>query len=338
MSTKSSSSPALSSSTTLRRTIRSCLLGGAIGDALGMPLEQLPETIVRENFTIPIEHYNDPVEGAPCYRFGLKKGMYTDDTQAVRASAREIAKHGSLSPTIIANALSGWLFHNSLDQAPRYPGVTTLEAMSRYEKTKDALECGVLSGTCGAAIRIAPVALWLSLTRTVNFEQEIVAAAEVTHTDKSAVDGARLVAHLIRTGLLGITPSMGELLTMCSSDLMRKAVATADSAITRRRSSAELALEIGGGTKAHEVVPMALFHMYSCGFDFRTTLTSGLNTFHPSGLDMDSILSISGSVCGVRQIKEVETSEWLPNLEDYQLIASDADGLFFAGTASSRDQ
>ena len=316
----------------LRRAVRSCLLGGAIGDSLGMPLEQLPEMTVRSSFYIPITTYNDPVEGAPCYPFGLKKGMYTDDTQAVRVSAREIASNRALSPKIIAEGLSGWLFENSLGQGPRYPGVTTREAMKRYIKTRDPYGCGVLSRGCGAAIRIAPAAIWLALRKNEDFDKGIIETAQVTHTDKSAVDGARVVAHLIRTGIEGTTPSLEQLLGICSSELMRKAVAGTISAISFGTPPSEFALEAGGGTGAHEVVPLALYHLYSREFDFAKTLTAGLNTFHPSGLDMDSILSISGAVCGVRQVEAVERSEWLIGLEDAETISSEADALFSACT------
>lgn len=310
-----------------RRAVKACFLGGAMGDALGMPLEQLPEAEIRANFGIPIRTYNDPVEGAPCHVFGLKSGMYTDDTQAVRTTTKGIIKTRELTPTVIADALSGWLFDNSLGQGPRYPGVTTREAMKRYVKTRDANTCGVLSRGCGAAIRIAPVAIWLALTGTEDFDDGVVRSACVTHTDKSAIDGARLVAYLIRTGINGTIPQLGELYEMCSSELMRKAIGATQTALSSKTPAAEFALELGGGTGAHEVVPMALYHLYSSNFDFSLTLTSGLNTFHPSGLDMDSILSISGAISGLRSPSAVECSEWLRDLEDADVIAAESDGL-----------
>lgn len=312
---------------TLHRAVRGCFLGGAIGDALGMPLEQLSEVDIRTNFKIPIRTYNNPVKGAPCYVFGLTKGMYTDDTQAVRATAKAIAESGILSPTVVAEALSGWLFDNALSQGPRYPGVTTREAMKRYRASRDPTTCGVLSRGCGASIRIAPVAIWLALTEAQDFDERVVQLACITHTDKSAIDGARIVAHLIRTGIEGHIPPFDELYEICSSDLMRKAMAATRSALSSRAASTEFALELGGGTGAHEVVPMSLYHIYSSDFSFSRTLISGLNTFHPSGLDMDSILSISGAVCGLRFPEAVERSVWLADLEDANLIESEADRL-----------
>jgi len=293
-----------------------------------MPLEQLPERIIRGSFEVPITTYNDPVAGAPCYGFGLKKGMYTDDTQAVRVSAKEIAKNQNLSPAIIADALSGWLFGDTLGQTARYPGVTTREAMKRYLRDGDPLTCGVLSRACGAAIRISPAAIWLSLVRDKDFESKIKEIAQVTHTDRSAVDGALIVGYLVRMGLEGGTPPIDNLLQICSSDLMGKAIARIKSALDAKKSPDEVALELGGGTGAHEVVPMALYHAYGNGFDFERTLEAGLNTFHPSGLDMDSILSISGAICGVRAADSVESSKWLSGLEDAETIAGEAEALF----------
>jgi ADP-ribosyl-[dinitrogen reductase] hydrolase len=325
---RSSSFQGSDNSGQIRRAVKACLLGGAIGDALGMPLEQLPEATIRASFRIPITSFNDPVPGAPCYEFRLKKGMYTDDTQAVRASARAIVESHDLSGALIADALSGWLFENSLDQSPRYPGFTTREAMKRYLNSKDANTCGVLSQACGAAIRISPAAIWLTLQGEAEFENRIREIAQVTHTDRSAVDGAVIVAHLIRTGLEGTTPPLDELLQLCTSDLMGKGLGKTQSALRLKEPAHELALELGGGTAAHEVVPMAIYHIYRNNFDFKVTLETGLNTFHPQGLDLDSILSISGAICGVRSPNGVKNSGWLDGLEDAQVISAEAEALF----------
>lgn len=308
-------------------------MGGAIGDALGMPLEQLPETKIRERFDTPIYEFLDATEGAPCYEFGLKRGMYTDDTQAVRVSARAIAENNALTPRLIADALSGWLFGNALDQAPRYPGVTTVTAMQRYNNTGDPTRSGVPSKGCGAAIRISPVALWLAITNESDFTSTIETIAGITHIEQSAIDGAVIVAHLIKNILQGYVPSFDELNDLCSSDRMRGALRKAKVGTTGQ-SGPDLALDLGGGTGAHEVVPMALYHLYTNSFGFKKTIESGLNTFHPSGIDMDSILSIAGCISGIYAPDEVLSSVWLKDLEDAEVIATEAQALLNAALSS----
>lgn len=302
------------------------MLGGAIGDALGMPLEQLPEAKIRERFRTPIDQFLDATEGAPCYQFGLKRGMYTDDTQAVRVSARAIAERQALTPHLIADALSGWLFDNALNQAPRYPGVTTVTAMERYKEIGDTARCGVPSKGCGAAIRISPVALWLAITNESDFISKVELIARITHTEKSAIDGAVIVGYLLKSILQGHIPPFEALIDLCSSDLMRRAL-TKSLAATVSESGSELALDLGGGTAAHEVVPMALYHLYTNSFEFKPTIDHGLNTFHPSGIDMDSILSIAGSISGIHTPDKVLSSVWLKELEDADLISGEAEEL-----------
>jgi ADP-ribosylglycohydrolase len=299
-----------------------------------MPFENLPETKIKENFHLPLNSYFDPIEGAPCYEFGLKKGMYTDDTQSARACTIGIAKHRHLTLSIIADALYGWLFRNSLKQEPRYPGITTREAMIRYHKHGDPNKCGVDSATCGAAIRIAPVALWFCVRRPRDIDSEIRKVACITHTANSAQDGAVIVAHLIQHSVKGGAIGFSDLYSRCTSKLMFKALQGVHRALESNTSCDEVAQELGGGTKAHAVIPMAIYHLFKCQFRFNDSLRNALNTFHPSGLDMDSILSVCGAIAGAHFAEEVEQSEWIEGLEDCKKIAREAQDLFKIATDS----
>ena len=70
----------MSSNDTRERMFAGCLLGAAIGDALGMPIEQVGSEEVKRVIGVPIRDFCDPIPGAPCFRFALRRGMYTDDT------------------------------------------------------------------------------------------------------------------------------------------------------------------------------------------------------------------------------------------------------------------
>ena len=317
-----------------RGAVISSLLGGAIGDALGMPFERVSKAKIEASVSLPLRTYCDPVHGAPCREFGLTRGMYTDDTQAVRATARAAAEHRCVSPRIVADALSAWLFDDSLGQEPRYPGQTTRTAMSRYRTNGDPGTCGVLSQNCGAAIRISPVAIWLTIQGENGFADRVRDCARVTHRGDSAVDGALIVASLIRGGLHGETPGFDSMIDMCTSDRMTRALHLVAAALTSERDDTvvanELAEALGGSERAHEVVPLALVHLYRARFDFRETLERGLDTLHPDGIDMDSILSVAGAISGVHCAAQVEGSDWLTDLEDAELIAEEASRLHSA--------
>lgn len=308
----------------MRELTVSCLLGGAIGDALGMPVERVAASVIESYWASPIRCFQAPVPQAPCFQYQLSAGMYTDDTQAVRATAIAIAKHKTASPGIIADALAAWLFEESLGQKPRYPGQTTWTAMDRYRRERNPSTCGVASDSCGAAIRISPVALWLCREKWDCFERGIETTARVTHTGDGAVDGAKIVGRLIRSASEGTIPALAELSGACKSKRMAGAIASVEIALNDRHSRNDMAVELGGGTKAREVVPMALFHLYANKFSFEQSMYSAIDTRHPSGLDMDSIVGIVGAVAGAFNPQAVLESALLTELHDRDTIIREA--------------
>lgn len=309
------------------------MIGSAIGDALGMPFENIAEAKIRKHIRMPVRSYCDPIEGSPCFQFALKKGMYTDDTQATLACALAIAKHGDLTPVIVADALLGWLFHGSLGQEARYPGLTTREAMIRYEETKDPYTCGVDSATCGAAIRILPIALWLCVRKPVDLDEEVRQLARVTHTAHSAQDGAVLVARLIQHAVTGGPITVAHLSGLSTSRLMQKSLNSVRRSLESKAKPDDVVQELGGGTKAHVVIPMAIFHLFRNGFHFEDTLIQALNTLHPSGIDADSIMSVAGGIAGAHFPDEVAQSDWIEGLEDRDAISVAAQKLYEATVA-----
>jgi ADP-ribosylglycohydrolase len=305
------------------RRIRACLLGGAIGDALGMPFERVTSARIKSLYKLPLRDFVDPVEGAPCCEFGLRRGNYTDDTQSTRVSMIAITENNVASPRVIAEALAAWLYQHSLGQEPRYPGQTTRKAMRRFLETNDVENCGCETPSCGAAIRIAPVAIWAASFSESDFVECITDAANITHTGQTAVDGALVVASMIKTGMRNMTPPVDAVASYCKSRRMIQALRKVKHALECDVSADDLVQDLGGQTGAHEVVPLAIFQLYKNKFKFKPTLLSGLNTFHPSGIDMDSVLSIAGAVSGVRDPVGVERSTWIRRVEDAKLISEE---------------
>ncbi len=156
-----------------------CLLGTAIGDALGLPLEGLNRRRAEKLFPGPVRH-----------RLILGRGFSSDDTehtimvlQAYWASpddperfAREYARR-----------LMGWML-----MLPAAAGLATLKAGVRLLVGVPPSRSGVRSAGNGAAMRSAILGVVISdpeqRTRFVD------ACARVTHTDDRAIEGARLVA------------------------------------------------------------------------------------------------------------------------------------------------
>lgn len=315
-----------------RTRFRGCLLGGAIGDALGMPIERVTREAILQAFPEGIETFADPLEGAPCREFGLSKGMYTDDTQAIRAITQAIVRHGQASPHVVAKALRGWYLEGSLGQTPRYPGVTMATAMEEYRRTGDPLRSGVSTSTCGAAIRVAPIALWAAGADQTDFRELVKAASRVTHTGPVALDGALLVAEVLRSGLRNERITIPQLVGLCESGKMRAAMRRVESHLGLRSLSENVLEDLGGSTRADAVVPMAIYLAETSDYRFEVALRKGLKTLHPAGADMDSILALAGSMCGVNRPALVTESAWLHELEDSFTIEREADSLYECST------
>jgi len=171
--------PAWRSKRQLKRTVQGrflgCLLGGAVGDALGAPVEFMKRTEILRRFGPKgITQY------APAYG-GL--GTITDDTQMSMFTAEGLLRayacsaltgsadvpsvvghaylrwlHTQRESAAIVPALDGWLVREKALFASRVPGATVIDALRA--RTSFGERPRNTSKGCGGAMRVAPVGLW----------------------------------------------------------------------------------------------------------------------------------------------------------------------------------
>ena len=177
---------------------RGCLLGMAVGDALGGPLEGLSAQQVRAHYG----QVTDYVDGAVAwkkkpYRWRLP-GLYTDDTQQALALSDVLLECGQADPSRLARLY--------LDLAtPRAGHVGAHRGVGRsFRKVLDDLERGTppcrsgqASAGIGAAMRIAPAALYFAHDPEAMFVA-VMNASLMTHVDIRSLAGAAAVAHAVR--------------------------------------------------------------------------------------------------------------------------------------------
>ena len=65
-----------------------CLVGLAIGDALGMPTEGIGKTLLKELYGGAVQGYENPSPHYP--NSHLKAGQWTDDTRQAIALAKSL--------------------------------------------------------------------------------------------------------------------------------------------------------------------------------------------------------------------------------------------------------
>jgi len=193
-----------------RDRIRGCLLGLAVGDALGAPLEGLSPQQVRAHYGT----VRDYVDGARAwkrkpYRWRLP-GLYTDDTQQALALVDVMLERGAVDPDRLAAIYLALATprgqHLGAHRGSARSFRSVIEAL---DAGRPPLECGQPSVGSGAAMRIAPVAIHFAEDAESRFHA-VLAASLMTHRDIRSLAGAVAVTSGVHRLLRGEerTPSL----------------------------------------------------------------------------------------------------------------------------------
>lgn len=122
------------------------LLGGAVGDCVGLPAENLPRWLVR------LRYPSGPALRRGLVRFFRRAGDVSDDTQLTIAVARSILPDGQYSHAHFRAELRAWYAFRVA------AGRATSEAASRLWRDRDAPSRPSSSQGNGVCIRIANTA------------------------------------------------------------------------------------------------------------------------------------------------------------------------------------
>ena len=260
----------------MRDQILGCILGGAIGDALGGPHEgKRPPVEISDN----------------------DEWRLSDDTQLTLATCEAISScGGSVDPAVIADHFARW------HRASRVTGMgaSTYKALSELVAGGHwALvgRRGEHAAGNGAAMRAAPLAFSLD-PNDHTARRTIRDVSRITHHHEEAYAGALAVVMAVRAAAYGLWDESKNLLRLVAEVLPDTqvrdrliALAGIDEGSTLR----EIASRFGCSGYVVESVPLAL-----CGagrirsLDFKTVLKELI----ACGGDTDTIASIAGQVMG----------------------------------------
>jgi ADP-ribosylglycohydrolase len=194
---------------------RGALYGLAIGDALGMPTQMLSrhEIIVRWGGVMtgfepaPPDH---PIAA------GKPAGAVTDDTeQAVLLGRLLIGGAGRVDARKMATALVAWEADMAARGSRDLLGPSTRRAVAAVQAGTPPEEAGASGDTNGAAMRIAPVGIAVSVAGAesrmdagdslATLVDRVAEASRVTHNTGLALAGAAAVAAAVSAGIAGAT-------------------------------------------------------------------------------------------------------------------------------------
>jgi len=265
----------------LRDRFRGLMLGTAVGDALGRPVEghaQVSQTYIDEIRTDP------------------RSMIYTDDTVMATWLAESL-----LAVDGFDGADMSMRFAEGYQREPhRGYGANVIDVFSRVLRGFDWRETarsqfgGTGSYGNGAAMRVAPVALFAypDVDATVRLARQ---SAEVTHTHPVGVEGAVIQAvaasYALREDfdsdvLLGVLEDVVETEIFKSKlDTLPKAIGMADDDFAR--------LHLGNGVSAGNSVVTALY-CFLASDGFEETVIRAVRM----GGDTDTIAAMAGALAG----------------------------------------
>lgn len=182
------------------------LLGLAVGDALGMPTQELDRAEVRRLHGDLVAGFAPAPADHPVAA-GLPAGTVTDDTEQALLLARLlVAGGGRVDPVGWARALADWAATMAARGATDLLGPSTRRALAAVAAGTPPEEAGRTGDTNGAAMRIAPVGVAVPIGvpgGTDRLADSVAAVSRVTHGTDVALAGAVAIAAAVSTGVGG---------------------------------------------------------------------------------------------------------------------------------------
>lgn len=259
-----------------------CLLGLALGDALGSHFEgQSPDWIARRYETADALLENPPP--SPWY--------YTDDTQMTLGLAETLIEHGRVEHAALCQRFAA---HYDPQRGYGRGARVVLEAMQAgedFDRVARELFPGGSYGN-GAAMRVAPVGLVFAHDHDLLWEQARRSALP-THVHPLGIEGAQLLALAVAICLEERNPRdhrlWDALAARCTTAEFQTRIEEA-----RQASNREELIALGNGIAAHDSVVTAIACYLLWGESVEETIAEAILL----GGDTDTIAAMAGALAG----------------------------------------
>ncbi|GAB1584616.1 ADP-ribosylglycohydrolase family protein [Phyllobacterium phragmitis] len=176
------------------------LIGGALGDAMGMPTQLLSPAEIKADYGF-VDCFIDPAPEHPVSK-GLKAGAVTDDTEQTLLMASVLLQSGdSFDHHAWVNALVAWEKDIKARGGYDLLGPSTKRAIDAINAGTPPEEAGRSGETNGAAMRIAPVGILVPPGEALI--ARVAESCRATHNTTLAISSAAAVASVISHGIDG---------------------------------------------------------------------------------------------------------------------------------------
>lgn len=263
---------------------RGCLIGQAVGDALGFTSENLSRERIRAKFGRLTDYHVRP-SGA----------FYTDDTQLAIILAETLLEAGEFNCKLFRQKLARWYI-----VLPRLSGRSTKNA---------ALKCLLglsrtgydVPGSSGA-MRIAPLGLFYAEDHT-KLREATIECCRVTHTNKSAIAGALVAAFSVAYAVTSEEINIEEYVDLISceagpfDDAMASRLQSLPELLSVNEDDAVAELlknSVITGSPIGDIIATAVFAFIKHHDNFEQSIQFCVN----AGWDTDTMAAINGAIWG----------------------------------------
>lgn len=332
---------------------RGCLIGGAIGDALGWPVEFLSRAQIREKYGPA--GITDLVPGS------TDQAEITDDTQMTLFTAEGLLRaenrirdlgfcdlpsvvrgaylrwlHTQGYPKMWENVVpyDGWLIGVKGLHARRAPGNSCLSALLSSETGTVDHPINNSKGS-GGVMRVAPVGLFCIKAKAFAIGCQ---CAALTHGHPSGYLSAGVLAHIIAGIIEGqdletaISDAMQPLKECQGQEECQQAVLAAMELARSNKEPSQAISLLGEGWVAEEALAISIYCALRHRDNFRQALIAAVN--HDG--DSDTTGAITGSILGAYLGIEAIPAPWVARVEMAEVVIQIADDLLVGYQPTAR--
>ncbi|WP_296000800.1 ADP-ribosylglycohydrolase family protein [uncultured Alistipes sp.] len=301
----------------LNDRIYGILFGQAIGDALGLAAEGMSCDRVATTYPNGVNGYADIIQDD--FRKRWAPGEWTDDTNQMLCILDSLLERRTVDPNDIAARFVRWFHHDgrgigrhtyNILRMPQY-------AQRPYEISEffwKFSRCN--SAPNGALMRTCITGIWDYRDEAAVYENT-ENICRLTHFDPRCVGLCVIIAHIIRSELLGQTVTESDLLALGAryapeiEEFVR---------LGFQPDIAELCLD-DPDTRGYTLRTLAAgLWAYNFGTDFRSTI----QTLITAGGDVDTNCAVAGALLGVRMGYAALPEDWVHGLLRYDELAEKA--------------
>lgn len=346
--------------TTIQDRIRGSLIGGAIGDALGYPIE-----FIFSYKTIQTRYGENGITRLDTHQHWLPeeeqagKAVFSDDTQMTLYTANGLlnAKKQKIAYKYgIAQAYVEWYLIQVGKKSSKYkdcwlstipalnkrraPGNTCLTALEAIFRGKEPFNN---SKGCGGVMRIAPIPLYAAVDNRMDIldaDRLAADAAEITHLHPLGFIPAALMAHIIYRLTLDEHPTQESMVNYVKEgiEVLSELFPNYPDEVQRMSHLASAAIQLafnektdlqnieflGEGWVGEEALAIAIYCSTRYFDNFEQALIAAVN--HVG--DSDSTGAVTGNILGAAVGYDAIPQHFKEDLEQTDVILHMADDLY----------